>query len=172
MENQSIYQSEALLPLNTMLANGEILFVCNDREQENWIHARGFYCYHDEFYVVAKDFFGLIRGGAIYSDSFVACAAYRVNTQGTVINSRGKLIATCRDRRWTFTPPGTTLSSQFSRNVQSDQNVDDTSCKCREDSDSNNIQQPQRLTANNFYQWIRRIFSKKRPSKRRISCSL
>jgi len=164
MENQSIYQSEALLPLNTMLANSEILFVCNDREQENWVHARGFYCYHDEFYVVAKDFFGLIRGGAIYSDSFVACAAYRINTQGTVINSRGELIAVCHDRRWTFAPPGTQLPNKSPSQVQGDQEIDDSTSDSCNNGNGENVQQSQRLTTNYFYQWIRRIFPKKRPS--------
>jgi len=162
MKNQSKSLSEVLLPLNIMLSNGEILFVSNDSEQENWVHARGFYCYHGEMYVVAKDFFGLIRGGAICSDSFVACASYQINTQGTVINSRGELIAVCHNRRWTLVPPGTKRLSEFSREVQCDQNVDSDTRGTGNDCNDNNVQQPQRLTTNYFYQWIRRTFSKKR----------
>ena len=161
MNTQNKSLSEVLLPLNTMLANGEILFASNDFECENWIHVRSFYQHHGVLYAVAKDFLGTFQGGISFSTTFVMCAAYCIRSQGTVINSKGELIATCKGGCWNFAPPGTKFSSKFPRQGQSDQNVNNDTGSTGNDCNDNNIQQAQRLTANYFYQWIRHIFPKK-----------
>jgi hypothetical protein len=58
---QRKYYADILLRINTLLANGEILFVCNSHDAEMWMQAYAFYDYGGCLYAVTKDFTGVFR---------------------------------------------------------------------------------------------------------------
>jgi hypothetical protein len=117
------------LPLSTMLANGEILFMCNRTDYKIWIQAHAFYEYGNCLYTVTKDFTGIFRWASPHpSDQFIACSSHGLFSDSTIINIKGEVIALCRNWQWTLLPPGTALT-EFSQQVQSHKSIDDRSNK-------------------------------------------
>jgi len=154
--------TDTLLPLSTMLANGEILFVCNRPGTENWIQVYAFYQHCGCLYAMTKDFAGLFHSPPYQQgNSFIECRSYYLPSGSVIINIKGEVVATHQNYRWTFAPPGTRLA-EFSHQIQGDQSVDDICNKDGNDNHNRNVEPPQRCSANRLYQWFRSVFPKKR----------
>lgn len=164
---RSIY-AEILLPLSTRLANGEILFVCDNTDSENWIQAYAFYQFRGGLYAMTKDFAGIFHRPPYQpSNSFIECRAYFLSSGSTIVNLNGEVIATCGTNcQWTLALPGTklleaiALRNEVARQIQCNQEINKT---CN-NYHKNNIEPPQRLSLQNFYQWVRSVFTNKRPA--------
>ena len=157
MTKTNTLRTEVLLPLSTMLASGDILFVCNRSDSQTWMQVYAFYDYTGCLYAVTKDFAGIFqREPGQPSNPFIECRAYCLSNNAMVVNLKGEVVAVCRNYQWTLPPPETTLA-EFSSNVQSEQNTDDA---CNESSDKN-FNPSSRSTLNRLYQWLWRVFPNK-----------
>ena len=160
--------TEILLPLSTMLANGEILFMSNNNvyrdETENWIQVHAFYQYRGLLYAVTKDFAGLFQYVQYQpGNPFVGCRSYHLTDGNIIINIKGEVVATCANHCWKLIPSGTTLA-EFTRDVQSQQNTNETGNKDGDQCHESNLHPPQRRTLNGVYQWLRRVCPNKNPA--------
>ena len=165
MTKNETLSKEVLLRLSTMLANGEILFVCNRVDLKTWIQAYAFYVYSDSLYVVTKDFTGIFRWASPSpNDQFVACSSHHLFSYCTIIDIKGNVIATCNDHEWTFAPPDTKLHNEFACQIQCNEDIHQDSDGTGNKGDENHFDPPQRMTNNNLYRWFRRIFTNKSPA--------
>ena len=156
--------SEVLLPLSTMLANGEILFVCNRSDAQIWMQAYAFYDYTGCLYAVTKDFAGIFqREPGQPSNPFIECRAYFLSDDAIIVNIKGEVVAACNNYQWTLPLPGTTLA-EFTRNVQSQQNTDEAGNESSNRSSNKNLDPSSRCALKGLSQWLRRVFPNKNPA--------
>jgi hypothetical protein len=155
------YYADILLRINALLANGEVLFVCNGRDAEMWMQAYAFYDYGGCLYAVTKDFAGIFTSYPnSQTDSFIQCRAYFLTDDYLVVNNKSEVVVVRKDNEWTLPHRRMTLE-EFTQQIQSNEDVD----KSRNDSGNESRDQPiqpsSRYASNSLYQWFRRIFTKK-----------
>jgi len=150
-----------LLSLNTMIASGEILFVSNRRDSKTWIQVYAFYELGGSLYAVTKDFAGFFRRVEdIPYRSFVACRAYYLERDSTIINIKGEVVAVKRNDGWTLFPPGMKLQ-EFSLRVQIDENTDNCGYETGNNCRHKNSEPFSGCSFHCLYQWFRSVFLKK-----------
>jgi hypothetical protein len=157
-------KSDILGRVNTLLADGEILFVCNRSDTEMWMQAHAFYDYGGCLYAVTKDFAGIFHKYPNQpSDPFIQCRAYHLSNEGVIVNLKGNVIAARKNYVWTLLPPGTMLE-EFLLQERSNPEVDESRNEGGNDDHRNDFKPSSRFPANFLYQWFRRIFPKKSPA--------
>jgi len=164
MTKSELSCKDVLLQLNTMLANGEILFVCDNAHADHWIQAYAFYHYGGSLYAVTKDFAGIFRRAPHQSSNpFVESRAYFLSDGSIIINIKGEVVATRGNYEWIQLPPNT-ASAEFLFQKRSDPKVDESRNNGSNGDNGYNFKPLSRRATNRLYHWFRRVFTNKSPA--------